>query len=103
MEKSDYTCDECGYEYFGTAGFAVGFDRTGLQTISCQQCEELLDVPLGAGFVDRYIGILKETSRPGTGPGHRGLVCNAEGGMPRGSAAYRVPLGRRRTRCSAGY
>jgi hypothetical protein len=29
--------------------------RDGLQTISCEQCEELHDVPLTAGFVNRYI------------------------------------------------
>lgn len=60
MEKNEYICDECGYRYFGCGGFDVGMLRDGLQTISCEQCEELLDVPLSADFINRYIDIVHE-------------------------------------------
>jgi hypothetical protein len=53
MYITDYVCDGCGYSYTGCGGF--DFTPTeGAQTISCKQCEELRDMPLGYELFFKY-------------------------------------------------
>lgn len=52
MVHQGYVCDGCGYSYVGCGGLDFWMNSTGDQTISCEQCESLQDVPLGVNFYD---------------------------------------------------